>query len=147
MLLVKLSAKTLIEIYIEKYKWLKVSLEILASPHFERQLDPLVEGGPYKVKKTARGRNRYNQVPHLSQDTKWESNNITTNITNNSQEASLFPSGDHNATINKRESMASSRHNTTNDSQKKYRLRTVSKNILPDGLNWFQGATTLFKIR
>ena len=30
-----------------------------------------------KVRKTARIRNRYNQVPHLSHDTKWESNKIT----------------------------------------------------------------------
>ena len=36
------------------------------------------------VRKTARIRNRYNQVPHLSQDTKSESNKITINITNKS---------------------------------------------------------------
>ena len=46
-----------------------------------------------KVKKTARIRNRYNQVPHLSQDTKWESNIITINITNKGQEVSPFPQG------------------------------------------------------
>ena len=28
-----------------------------------------------KVRKEAKIRNRYNQVPHLTQDTKWESNN------------------------------------------------------------------------
>ena len=33
-----------------------------------------------KVRKTARIRNRYNQVPHLSMDTKLESNKITINI-------------------------------------------------------------------
>ena len=38
-----------------------------------------------KVRKTARIRNWYNQVPHLSQDNKWESNKITINITNKSQ--------------------------------------------------------------
>ena len=48
-----------------------------------------------RLRKTARIRNRYNQVPHLSQDTKWESNKITINITNKSQEVSPFPSGDH----------------------------------------------------
>ena len=41
-----------------------------------------------KVRKKAR--NRYNQVPHLSQDTKWESNKITINITNKSQEVSSY---------------------------------------------------------
>ena len=31
-----------------------------------------------RVRKTARVRNRYNQVPHLSKDTKWESKNVHT---------------------------------------------------------------------
>ena len=31
----------------------------------------------HKARKTPRVRNRYNQVPHLNQDTKWESNKIT----------------------------------------------------------------------
>ena len=48
-----------------------------------------------KVRKTARIRNRYDQVLHLSQDTKWESNKTTINITNKSQWVSPFPSGDH----------------------------------------------------
>ena len=63
-----------------------------------------------KERKTARIRNRYNQVPHLSQDTKWESNNFTINITNKSQEVSPFPSGDHKAAMNGRESMANTRN-------------------------------------
>ena len=58
-----------------------------------------------KVRKTARIRNRYNQVPHLSQDTKWESNKITINISNKSQEVSPFPSGDYKAAMNRRESL------------------------------------------
>ena len=58
-----------------------------------------------KVRETAGIRNRYSQVPHLSQDTKWESNKITINITNKSQEASPFPSGDQKAAMNRRESM------------------------------------------
>ena len=43
-----------------------------------------------KVIKTARIRNRYNQVPHLSQDTKRDSNKITINITNKSHILFLF---------------------------------------------------------
>ena len=39
-----------------------------------------------KVRKTARIRNRYNQVTHLSQDKMVKSNKIKINITNNSQE-------------------------------------------------------------
>ena len=37
-----------------------------------------------KVRKAARIRNRYDQVLHLSQDTKWENNKTTLNITNKS---------------------------------------------------------------
>ena len=36
-----------------------------------------------KVRKRAKIRKRYNQVPHLTQDTTWESNNNTININKN----------------------------------------------------------------
>ena len=62
-----------------------------------------------KVRKTARIRNRYNQVPHLSQDTKWESNKNTINIPNKNQEVSPFPSGDPKSAMNRRESMTTTR--------------------------------------
>ena len=52
------------------------------------------------------------------------------------------PSGDHKAAMNRRESMKTQDINNTNDLQKKYRLRTVSKNILLEGINWFHGAPT-----
>ena len=58
-----------------------------------------------RVRKAAKIRNRYFQVPHLSQDTKWESNKIKINITKKSREVSPFPSGDHKAAINRSESM------------------------------------------
>ena len=64
----------------------------------------------YKVRKTAKIRNPYNQVPHLSQHTTWKSNKITINITNKSHEVSPFPSGDHKAAINRRESMTNTGH-------------------------------------
>ena len=63
-----------------------------------------------EVRKTARIRNQYSQVPHLSQDTKWESNKITLNITNKSQEVSPFSPGDHKAAMNRRKSMTNTRH-------------------------------------
>ena len=66
--------------------------------------------GYMKVRKTARIRNQHNQVPHLSQDTKWKSNKIVINVINKSQKVSSFPSGDHKAAINRRESMANTRH-------------------------------------
>ena len=62
-----------------------------------------------KIGKTARIRNRYNQVPHLSQATKWESSKIKINTTNKSQEVSPFPSGDHKAAMNRRENMTNTR--------------------------------------
>ena len=40
-----------------------------------------------KVRKTAKIRNRYNQVPHLTQDTTWESDKIT--IKHHKQKQSL----------------------------------------------------------
>ena len=57
---------------------------------------------PIKVRKGAKIRNRYNQAPHLTQDT---NGNVTTSqldITNESQEVSPFPAGDHKASINRR---------------------------------------------
>ena len=56
-----------------------------------------------KVSKDAKIRNRYNQVPHLTQDMgKWESDKLTVDTTNESQEVSPFPAGDHKAHINRR---------------------------------------------
>ena len=52
-----------------------------------------------KVSKGAKIRNRYNQVPHLTQDTKWESDRLTVDTTNESQEVSPFPAGDHIALL------------------------------------------------
>ena len=93
-----------------------------------------------KVRKTAKIRKRYNQVPHLTLDTTWESNKNTINITNKSQEVNPFPAGYHKAAMNRRQSMRNTRHKNTNDPQKMYRLGTVSKNILLEGLNRFHGA-------
>ena len=58
----------------------------------------------------AKIRKRYNQVPQLNQDTTWESNKNTINITNKSQEVSPFPAGDHKAAMNRRESKTNTRH-------------------------------------
>ena len=50
----------------------------------------------------AKIRNRYNQAPHLTQDTNGKVTNSQLDITNESQEVSPFPAGDHKATINRR---------------------------------------------
>ena len=50
---------------------------------------------PSKVSKGMKIRNRYNQVPHLTQDTNGKVTNSQLDTTNESQEASPFPAGDH----------------------------------------------------
>ena len=58
-------------------------------------------------------------------------------ITNDSQEVSPFPAGDHKAAMNRCQIQDI---NNTNDPQKKYCFETVSKNILLEGLNGFHAA-------
>ena len=88
--------------------------------------------GPYiikKVSKDAKIRNRYNQEPHMTQDTNWKVKNSQKETTNKSQEVSPFPAGDHKAHINRRV-QSHSKHKTEKnikDPQEKYRLGTVSK--------------------
>ena len=48
----------------------------------------------YKVSKGAKIRNRYNQVPHLTQDTNGKVTNSQIDTTNESQEVSPFPAGE-----------------------------------------------------
>ena len=56
--------------------------------------------GDIKVSKGAMIRNRYNQVPHLTQDTNRKVTNSQLDTTNESKEASPFPAGDHKAHAN-----------------------------------------------
>ena len=83
-----------------------------------------------KVSKGAKIRNRYNQVPHLTQDTNGKVTNSQLDTTNESQEVSPFPAGDHKAHKNRRahKGIANARQKKNiKDPQKKYRLGTVSK--------------------
>ena len=66
-----------------------------------------------KVRRMANTGKRYNQEPHLTQDTTWESNKNTININDKSQEISSFPAADHKAATNRRESMRNTRHKNT----------------------------------
>ena len=83
-----------------------------------------------KVNKGAKTRNRYSQVLHLTEDANGKVTNSQLDTTNESQEVSPFPAGDHKAHINRR-SQRHSKHKTEKknieDPQKKYRLETVSK--------------------
>ena len=53
------------------------------------------------VSNGAKIRNRYNQVPHLTQGTNGKVTNSQPDTTNVSQEVSPFPAGDHKAYINR----------------------------------------------
>ena len=72
---------------LNKRKWPNQSLNSL--PHLR------------KVSKGANIKNRYNQVPHLTQDTNGKVTNSQLDTTNESQEVSPFPAGDHKAHIYK----------------------------------------------
>ena len=62
-----------------------------------------------KVRKRAKLRNRYNQAPHQIQDTNEKVTKSKLDITNEIQEVSPFPGGDHKASINRR----ACKHNKT----------------------------------
>ena len=64
-----------------------------------------------QVSKGAKIRNRYNQVPHLTQDTNGKVTNSQLDTTYESQEVSPFPAGDHKAHINRR-AQRHSKHKT-----------------------------------
>ena len=64
-----------------------------------------------QIFKGAKIRNRYNQVPHLTQDTSGKVTNSQLDTTNESQEVSPFPSGDHKAHIS-RHTQRHSKHKT-----------------------------------
>ena len=56
----------------------------------------------YKVIKRAKIRNRYNQAPHLTQNTNGKVTTSQLDIINESQEVNPFPAGDHKASTNRR---------------------------------------------
>ena len=55
----------------------------------------------YKVRKRANIRNRYNQAPHLTQDTNRKVTNSQLDTTNESQEVGPFPADGHKVPINR----------------------------------------------
>ena len=72
-----------------------------------------------KVSKGAKIRSRYNQVPHPTQDTNGKDTNSQLDTTNESQEVSPFPAGDHKAHINRR-AQRHSKHKT----EQKHKIST-----------------------
>ena len=79
-----------------------------------------------KVSKDAKIRYRYNQVPHLTQDTNGKVTNSQLDTTNENQEVSPFSACDHTAHINRRVQRHSKHKIEKNIKypQKKYRLGT-----------------------
>ena len=73
-----------------------------------------------KVRKGAKIRNRYNQVPHLTQDTNGKVTHLQVYTINESQEVHPFPADDHKAQINRR-AQRHNKHKTdkTNNTQNK----------------------------
>ena len=55
-----------------------------------------------KVRKRAKIRNRYNQAPHLIQNTNGKVTTSQLDISNESQEVKCFQAGDHKASIKRR---------------------------------------------
>ena len=82
-----------------------------------------------KVSKGAKIRNRYYQVPHLTQDANGKVTNSQLDTTNESQEVSPFPAGDHkHIQTDTHKDIANTRQKIPiKEPQKKYRLGTVSK--------------------
>ena len=87
-------------------------------------LDPC---SPFKNKAVSKGANiwnRYNQVPHLTQDTNRKVTNSQLDTTNESQEVGPFQSGDHKAHINRR----AQRH-SKQKTDKKHKRSTLERSI------------------
>ena len=98
-ILLKVSVKITHYIYIFLFLILKLypyKHQILHS-NLLFQLDVHIYFLSKKVRKRANIRNRYNQAPHLTQDT-----NGQLDIANESQEVTPFPAGDHKASTNRR---------------------------------------------
>ena len=93
--------------------------------------------------KKAKIRNRYKHIPHLTQDTIWESDKTQENITYKRAKRSVF-SKQVTTRLQGTNKPAWQARNTNNkkDPQKKHRLETTSKKIL-EGLNMFDGAAHL----
>ena len=65
----------------------------------------------YVIKKKAKIRNRYNQVPNLTQGNGWESDcNTRIHHSQKRQEASPFPAGSHKAAMDRQDSMKDTKH-------------------------------------
>ena len=97
-----------------------------------------------KVSKGTKIRIRFIQVQHLTKDTNGKLTNSHLDTTNQSQEVSPFPAGDHKAQI-KRWAQRHNKHKTEKHRQstKEVPPWKGQQNILLDGLNRFHCASLI----
>ena len=95
------------------------------------------------VGKRQKIRNRYNQAPHLAQDTNGKVRTSKLDIKTRAKRSAIFQqvTTRHQQT-DVYESITKHDRNNINDPQKKHHLGTVSKNILLEGLNRSNSAPT-----
>ena len=74
-------------------------------------------------------RNRYNQVPHLTKDTTWESDKTLEKITYKRVKRSALSQQMVKTAINRQDSMTDTKHKYQKESTKEACLRMVSKSI------------------
>ena len=116
---------------------MKVREDFSGPPHSTDKTTHIIE-----VSKGAKIRYQYNQVPHLTLDTNGKVTNSQLYTTNESQEVSPFPAGDHKEQINRR-AQRHNKHKTEKNikgPQKKNRFGTVSKIFFLEGFNQFHDA-------
>ena len=95
-----------------------------------------------KKSKTARIRNHYNQVPHLSQVPKEKVTKSQYTPQTRAKRSALSLQVTTRQQWTNAKAWQTQAINNKNNPQKKWRLGTVSENILLEGLNWFHGAPT-----
>ena len=103
----------------KKEHLMKVQGDFLGPPRSTHKTTLII-----KVSKGSKIKSRYNQVPHPIQDTNGKVTNSQLDATNESQEVSPFPAGDHKAQINRR-TQRHSKHKT----EQKHKRST--KEVLP----------------
>ena len=113
----------------QKKKTIMASYSILQKTIKLVQDETSLSSKRHKVSKGAKIRNRYNQVPQLTQDTNEKVINSQLYTTNESQEVSPFPAGDHKAQKQTRTKAYQTQNRKQNikDPQKKYTLERSVK--------------------
>ena len=123
----------------KNYKHHQPSIIYTPSHHIELRFQKYLAQRIFKVSKGAKIRNQYNQVPQLTQDTNEKLTYSQLYTTNESQEVSPFPAGDHKVQINRR-TQRHSKHKTEKHKRSTKEVPPPNGHILLGGLNRFHGA-------